>query len=220
MALSDLEHFVNKCFEEQTNHDIIDAGGMRDIDVRLALRGWVANQFRAEPGTLIIEELGILNGHYRIDLGVVNGMLHGYEIKSDADTLERLPSQCSAYGGVFDRLFLVVGPRHLERAEELVPHWWGILEAAHDDDSRVGLRERRGAQANPGVNAIAVARLLWKNELIMLLEECGLKGVRSKPLPQLHRMIAETMALEALKQKTRDVIKQRPEHWRPDARRT
>src|SRR5260370_36720159 len=99
---------------------------MNDRDVRKALRAQLILEHRGEPDTLMIQEMAIPRGAARIDIAVVNGWLHGYEIKSDLDTLVRLVSQRDAYCGVFDRVTLVVGERHVRDAIEFVPDWWGI----------------------------------------------------------------------------------------------
>jgi hypothetical protein len=57
----------------------------------------------------IIEELGVVHGKSRIDIAVINGLMHGYEIKSDKDTLQRLPEQMNMYNSVFNKVTLVVG---------------------------------------------------------------------------------------------------------------
>ena len=57
----------------------------------------------------------------------MSGVLHGYEIKSNRDRLTRLASQAETYSRVLDRVTLVVCPRHIEAALQLVPSWWGVL---------------------------------------------------------------------------------------------
>ena len=83
-----------------------------------------------EPDTVLSNELGICQGNARIDLVAVNGQLHGYEIKSDRDSLRRLGTQAAMYGKVFDRVTLVCGERHLTSALEIIPAWWGVLRIA------------------------------------------------------------------------------------------
>ena len=56
--------------------------------------------------------MGVWSGTVRIDVAVLNGEMCGYEIKSDRDTLERLPFQIEIYSKEFDKLTLVVGRRH------------------------------------------------------------------------------------------------------------
>src|SRR5215472_4149028 len=99
--------------------------GMRDYDVRNALcRKVLAEHFR-DPATLVVQELGLWHGDVRVDIAVVNGRFHGFEIKSDTDTLSRLPAQMIAYNNVFDRVTIVAGTKHIEAIGNTVPSWWG-----------------------------------------------------------------------------------------------
>ena len=87
----------------------------------------VEKDHRHDPTTVVISELGLCGNTVRADLAAVNGMIHGYEIKSDRDSLRRLETQVEVYGRVFDRATLVVGGRHIDRATTMVPAWWGVL---------------------------------------------------------------------------------------------
>jgi hypothetical protein len=82
---------------------------MNDRRVRTAILRRLSARFSKDPNTLILEEFGIGNGSARVDIAVVNGRIHGFELKSDNDTLDRLPHQVSAFSSVFDRVTLVVG---------------------------------------------------------------------------------------------------------------
>jgi hypothetical protein len=95
----------------------------RDADVRPALRATLLSRHAGETDTVLIEELGICRGQVRVDLAVVNGELHGYEIKSDRDSLRRLAVQLDFYGKVCDRATLVVAQRHLHHALDVLPAW-------------------------------------------------------------------------------------------------
>ena len=99
-------------------YDIPPAKLMNDVQIRTALKRELLLQYKDDRETVVIEELGVHHGTSRIDLAVVNGVLHGFEFKSDRDTLTRLPEQANAYGLVFDRLTLVVAERHVRRAVE------------------------------------------------------------------------------------------------------
>ena len=76
---------------------------MRDLDARTAIRRQLHAAHSADPDTRIVEEMGIWSGSVRIDIAVINGELSGFELKSDRDTLERLPNQADLYSRVFDR---------------------------------------------------------------------------------------------------------------------
>ena len=64
---------------------------MRDSEIRNTLRATLLSEHAGDPTAVVIDELGICQGSARIDMAVVNGSLNGYEIKSDLDTLARLP---------------------------------------------------------------------------------------------------------------------------------
>ena len=87
-----------------------------DPEIRQALRFRLSIEHAKQPDTVFIEEFGICRGQGRIDLAVVNSFLHGYEIKSDRDSLRRLDNQIELYSKVLDRATIVVGKRHLSEA--------------------------------------------------------------------------------------------------------
>jgi hypothetical protein len=97
-----------------------------------------------DEATLILDELGLCQGAVRADVAVVNGSLAGFEIKSDRETLARLPNQVEVYGRVFDYVTLIVGPKHAAAIRKAVPAFWGIVVAT-EDDGVLQLRSRRSA---------------------------------------------------------------------------
>lgn len=157
-----------------------ESARMRDIDVRIALRRSELARFAHDGESRVVEEMGIFRGEHRIDAAVVNGHLHGYEIKSAKDTLTRLPTQAAAYGAVFDFLTLVAATGHLERAATLLPPCWG-LALAEPDGPHVRITPVRPAIPNPLVDPYHVAQLLWKVEALDLLDRHGgARGFRGK----------------------------------------
>ena len=100
---------------------------LRDADVRPALLKYLQRETPPYRKMVLIEELGLCQGEARIDVLTVSGVLHGYEIKSNRDRLTRLASQAATYNRVLDRVTLVVCPRHVEAALQLIPEWWGVL---------------------------------------------------------------------------------------------
>ncbi len=111
----------------------------------------------------------------RIDLAVVNGALHGFEIKSDVDTLRRLETQLPAYGAVFDYLSIVVGLRYMESCKNCIPDWWGLyLVTTQSGYPRV--KCVRKPSRNKGISAYALIRLLRRSELENLIRQIGFSG--------------------------------------------
>ena len=89
---------------------------MRDADVRRILRDRLQATQVVSDDARLVEELGLCKGSVRADIAVVNGILKGYEIKSEKDTIARLKTQASVYSQVFDTVTLVVAERHLKKA--------------------------------------------------------------------------------------------------------
>jgi hypothetical protein len=154
---------------------------LADRDIRPALLSRLMVQHSREVDTVVLEELGLCRGQVRVDLAVVNGLIHGYEIKSDRDSLRRLVGQVDLYSRVLDRATLVVGERHLPEALEIVPMWWGILRVETISRSRRFKTVRRGRQ-NPGRDARSLVELLWLDDAVAMLERRhAARGIKGKP---------------------------------------
>jgi hypothetical protein len=188
-----------------------------DKIIRAALRAELQKLHAGDGKLRIVEEFGVEHGAIRIDIAVVNGLLHGYEIKSDCDTLLRLPEQMDAYNSVFDRVTLVVGKQHLYDAIKVVPDWWGITIAKIGTDHSVLLNRIRGAKDNKGQRNVSIARLLWRGEALRILEETGQAGgLRSKPREAIYARLSALLDQRTLEKKVREVLFFR-EGWRSDA---
>ncbi len=179
-----------------------------DKSIRAALKLDFENTYRDDPDAVVIEELGLTHGAARVDMAVVNGVIHGYELKSDRDTLHRLPEQVKIYNSVLDLITLVVGKIHLHDAIKLVPDWWGIILAKPSPNGAdVSLITLRDAEENPKKEKVAIASLLWRDEALQLLEEIGqAKGVRSKPRKFLYERLASVLADDSLRAKVRKCL--------------
>lgn len=155
----------------------------------------------------IFEELGVWHGTARIDFAIINGIMCGYEIKSDRDTLERLPKQMEEFSNVFDELTLVVGKRHLYKALHIIPDWWGIMIAKNDSNNHVVFQTIRKADRNNSQNMLSIARLLWREEALQILEERNkASGLRNKPRKFIYEKLVEILDIETLKQRVNELL--------------
>lgn len=186
---------------------------MRDRDIRTALHVQLRGEHPPHD-TWIFNEFGVAHGAARVDIGLVNGSLEGFEIKSEHDTLRRLPAQITAYNRVFDRVSAVASGNHVDQLVQLVPAWWGI-RVAIKDGATIRIEVQREAQLNPGREPLALAELLWRDELLEILGELGLsQGLRSKPKRVLQRALVGATDLDALAELVRGKLKDRD--WRSD----
>ncbi len=167
-------------------------------------------QHAGDDHTRIVEEMGVWSGSVRIDIAVINGELHGFELKSARDTLDRLPNQAALYNEVFDRVTLVVASKHAEKAAAAVPLWWGICVAEGSPDTDVRLSHVRASETNPALKPIQLARLLWRAEAIEILTTKNLvRGFRSKSAEMLAERLANHLSKDDLRFEVRSALKRR-----------
>lgn len=193
---------------------------MHDADIRKILHEVEMKRICAlEPSTRVIDELGIFEGKFRIDVAVVNGYLHGYEIKSAEDNLVRLESQQAAYNKVFDKLTLVADEQHVEEAMKVVPSWWGLMVAGMRNGVAY-VDEIWAPRLNPEVDPYAICQLLWKEEAMSILSSRKLSaGLWTARRRVLWETLTFSIELNELKEIVRDTLKNR-ENWRSDTGRT
>ena len=190
---------------------------MRDADIRRVLRQHLEGAFKDDGTTMIIEELGLCRGTVRVDVAVINGVLKGYEIKSDQDTLLRLSSQAATYNRIFDTMTVVVAERHLRAAERLIPSWWAIQVAkAGDSSAPLEIEHIRSELTNPSVDPSSLVQLLWRDEVLELLGQAEpLKALKSKPRRVLWETLATAVPLPELKAMVCACLRSRS-RWRLD----
>lgn len=136
--------------------------------VRNALR---SHLFSGPDIREMIEEFWVPRSNERADLVVIGDTLDGFEIKTERDTLRRLPRQAVAYARVFDRCTAVVAEKHQDAAIGLLPEWWGVV-GIHTEASIVFVRVRP-PKANPSIDTEIVVRLLWRDEAMSALLHLG-----------------------------------------------
>lgn len=188
-----------------------------DILIRSALKKFLTNHHAQDEKVRIIEEFGVQHGTARVDIAVINGIIHGYEIKSDQDTLRRLPRQMGVFNLVFDKITLVVGKNHLYQAINMVPEWWGIIIVKIDNNGSLIFNVIRGEEFNKNQDSVSIARLLWREEALRILEKNKVAdGFYSKPRDFIYKKLASVLDQEALSEEVREKLFLRAD-WRPDA---
>jgi hypothetical protein len=182
---------------------------LSDADIRPALRTMIMNEHAGHPDTAVVDELGLCRGRARVDLAVVNGSIHGYEIKSERDSLRRLELQVEIYGQVFDRATLVVADKHLPVAKKQVPDWWRILSVS-SNAGRIEFQEIRNGCSNPSRNPRALVELLWLEDAVdFLSQRRSIRGLRGKPRRVVWDEICKFFDLDEIAAAVRSHIKAR-----------
>jgi hypothetical protein len=191
-----------------------DVGPTSDSEIRLALHNKKLKRVAARPDTLIVEELGLAHAKARIDIAVIDGCVHGFEIKSSLDTLARLSKQMAFYEECLQKLTIVCAERHLEGVRKLVPSWCGILVVTKGPRGGVDFASARLSRRNPNVRPDRLAHLLWRQEAVELLIRFNAPvHILRSPRKQLYRSLAELMTVEEITASIRQFMAARRD-WR------
>ena len=186
----------------------------RDIDIRSELHAALSSRYLNDDDAVIIDELGLCQGEARVDVALVNGVIHGYEIKSDSDSLERLPHQIYVYNRVLDIITIVTGKSHMERIKNLVPEWWGIIQVEKIKKNKVRLVNIREPKENSQIDPYSLVQLLWREEALEILITLGLeKGYLSKSRKEIWKRLASSVNIHDLQFYVRQQLKTRT-NWR------
>jgi len=165
-----------------------------DNEIRKAFHEKRLSSYHSCPDTLVIDELGVAHGKNRIDIAIVNGCIHGFEIKSSKDNLLRFSSQLEAYTQCFEKLSVISAENHIEELLSRTPKWCGIILAKKGPRGGISFSTIRRVKNNPNVDIVAMAHFLWKKEVIELLVGLGankkmLRGSRINLYKNLSEMI-------------------------------
>lgn len=188
---------------------------MLDKDVRQAVKDKILKAHINDPSTLVIDELGLDHGRNRVDIAVINGELHGYELKSDSDNLLRLPQQSMAYSSIMDKVTLVVGEKHVQEAINIIPDWWGVKIATMNPRGGVNIATYRRNKKNKDIDPLELSKLIWKEEALALLA-IKIKvdwRIRKLTRKDIYKLIVDTFSLNEIRDNTRVILKSRV-NWR------
>jgi hypothetical protein len=163
---------------------------VKEIEIRSAIADRSLGESPDQP-MLVVPELALCQAEVRIDLAVIETQrLVGWEIKARTDNLNRLPKQQEIYSKVFDRMWLAADNRHLEKAMDVIPTWWGVVRV-ENRDGQCHLTQVRGSRLNRNVDLRALVCLLWRDEVIVELQRVGLdEGAARLPKRELWEALA------------------------------
>lgn len=177
---------------------------LRDADIRDGL----CDHLEEKYGKIrFFEELTM--GKSRADIVMVTEQgLYGIEIKSDADTYERLSRQVKDYDRFFDYNYVVVGTSHAGHIKEHVPEYWGII-SVEEDNGKLDCYDMRQPQTNPKAKLTNMMGLLWKRELAILQEKNGLYKYADKSKMYRKKYLMDSVDKELLKKQMIEVLFER-----------
>lgn len=157
----------------------------------------------------ILEEKQI--GKSRADLLMVTeNSITGIEIKSDADSYQRLEGQVRNYDLFCDFNICVVGTRHALHIEEHLPEHWGII-TVEETEEEADFYFLRKPRRNPSRKLSGKLSLLWRPELSQLLEKFALPRYERKSKNFVREKLLENIPEAALEYEISETLLERDE---------
>lgn len=176
---------------------IMSMAPVTELEIRTAVHHAVGSD--GGGARLVIDEF-VVGERGRIDIAVISDHLFGYELKSDLDTLTRLPRQMDVFGDVFHYCTLVVTSRHLAKARQILRRGWGLAVVDRTADASLMYRQIRAPKEIKTVRKVALVELLWRDETLRALDSLGLAdGYRTKAKHVLWERLAANVELDDLR---------------------
>lgn len=171
---------------------------MYDIDIREPLFDFLDEKYGKNR---IFEEK--IMGRSRADvIMIVEHEIIGLEIKSDADSYERLKRQARDYNKFCDKNYIVIGKSHLKHVSEHIAASWGIIcmqQQRTDGRAVVEIVEVRSAQQNPKCRLENQITWMWRPELARIQEKNRLPKYKAKSKQFVQKVLLERVEPELLK---------------------
>ena len=163
-----------------------------DPNIREALLERRLTPHARQSGALVVHELGLAHAKRRVDIAVINGDIHGFEIKSAQDRLDRLPGQIEIYTRSLHRLTLVVAAKHVKSVLKMIPSWCGVLQVLVGSHGDIRFESVRETKENPSVDTFMLAHLLWRNEVQDILSGYGAHpAILRAPRQKLYKLLVQ-----------------------------
>jgi hypothetical protein len=185
---------------------------MQDHNIRKILHPYLDSINKDFSDTIIVDELDLCFGLARVDIGVINGSIHGYEIKSEEDTLKRLASQINYYNKSLEKITIAVNQKHLDNVIKEVPEFWGIV-LVETAEGNSPIKEIRPAMHNPEIESASLLQLLWKSELFSLTQKYDITCKKSSSRRTLCGIISQALDIRIISHEVRKALKNRQD-WR------
>ncbi len=167
---------------------------LHDYDIRDNLCDYLESKYGE---VRFFDELMI--GKSRADIVMVTReAIFGVEIKSDADTYERLKKQVRNYNRYFDYNILAIGSTHAAHASEHVPAHWGIVSVELINE-KMDFYEIREPQEYGKSKLKNQLHLLWRRELTEIQQKKNLHKYAGKSRAFVEEYIMSKIDSEELK---------------------
>lgn len=180
---------------------------MHERKLKTMSLNYLLNKGNIKSDGVVINEFTIDNYSRRVDLAIIsNGNFIAVEIKSDADSLDRLTGQTDKYLEYFDKVIVFVGESHLQNAILALP---ANVEIWSTDGDKIKI-SKRGIKKKIKEKT-KYLDLLKKSEMINLSKKIGIqckKTTKSSIKKELNLQL-KGVAASRIKEATLEIIRNR-----------
>ncbi|WAT26314.1 sce7726 family protein [Pseudomonas sp. GXZC] len=162
---------------------------LSEKDIKILLVDWLFERKMVDDA-VIINEMVVANWSRRADIAVANGRLYGFEIKSQFDSLKRLPGQLESFQQYFDKVLVVAAPKFISAIQRDYPEHIGILEVSAAS-GRPRLRQVRAGRINEVKDVAKLTSLITKIELERFLRAGGVGGIANLSRAEMVKMCSD-----------------------------
>lgn len=179
-----------------------------EVRLKAAIIDRLFDRAHVDDDAVLISEMTVANWSRRADVVLANGSLWAFEVKSELDSLTRLPGQLETFTAHFEKVCVVCAPRLETGARGLLLDGVGLWVADGDGS----LRERVRPRFNKLSKAAAIG-LMKAVELRVLLGCNGYTGLAELPRSSL-TVLAMRLPASDLSSAARAAVKRRhrPRH--------
>jgi len=174
-----------------------------EVRLKAAIIDRLFDRAHIDDDAVLISEMTVANWSRRADVVLANGSLWAFEVKSELDSLSRLPGQLDTFTANFEKVCVVCAPRFETGARALLPEGVGLWVADEDGSLRERVRPRYTR-----LTKTAAVGLMKANELRALLSCNGFTGVADLPRSGLVELAMQLPASD-LASAARDAVKRR-----------
>lgn len=169
---------------------------MNDKEIRAILIEFIKTKYSK---VRIFQEKSI--GKSICDIMAVSDCITGFEIKSDLDNFNRLPEQIRAYNLFFDKNYIVVSDKHINKINDFIPREWGIIYITANN-----VVVNREAKTSKCVSRYKQLSILWKIELKNLLVKNQMPSYALKSKDYIASKISKNVDKEILGKQIADEL--------------
>ena len=179
----------------------MDVAIRREMHVKAAVIDRLLASPHMDSDAVLISEMTIAKWSRRADMVLANGLLWAFEIKSDLDSLARLPGQMEDFRHYFEKFTVVAAERFEKAIIAMVPDGVGVWILGPDGETKQKIASKQSVLTKD-----AYLSLMTATELRGLAVANGRRPPKAAPRGELEA-VARDLPVRDLASAARNAVK-------------